>query len=96
MQKKFILFVYVIFMFLMMNACNNRDPFDSVVSGDFVYTRWSMAEGEVAIIGLSNEGINKETLIFPSTLDGYRVTQIGDKFGLKDSGTLYIEKTIRI
>ncbi len=96
MYKKFLLYVYIIFMLLIISACNNRDPFDSVVSGDFVYTRWSMAEGEIAIIGLSDEGINKETLIFPSTLDGYRVTQIGDKFGLKDSGTLFIEKALNI
>jgi len=53
------------------------------VSGDFVYTKWECDEGEVRIIGLSEEGQKKETLIFPAMIDGYVVYSIGVRFGFK-------------
>lgn len=40
---------------------------------------------EITIIGLSDEGKQKDTLIFPVILDGFKVTQIGSTFGLKDN-----------
>ena len=53
------------------------------VSGDFVYTKWECDEGEVRIIGLSEEGQKKENLIFPAMIDGYVVHSIGVRFGFK-------------
>lgn len=52
-------------------------------SGDFIYTTWECEEGQVNIIGLSEEGQKKETLIFPAMIDGYVVYSIGVHFGFK-------------
>jgi hypothetical protein len=93
---KKILILLVTVLILSLVACSAVDPYDSVISGDFVYTQWDMSEGEIAIIGLSDEGKEKDTLIFPSILDGFRVTQIGSKFGLKDTGVLEIEIATKI
>ncbi|MCV2231969.1 InlB B-repeat-containing protein [Paracholeplasma manati] len=94
MKKILILFVTVLMLSLV--GCSDGDPYDSIVSGDFIYTKWSMSEGEIAIIGLSDEGKQKDTLIFPFMLDGFKVTQIGSTFGLKDSGPLIIESANNI
>ena len=94
MKKILILLVTVLILSLV--ACSDGDPYDSVISGDFVYTQWDMSEGEIAIIGLSDEGKEKDTLIFPSILDGFRVTQIGSTFGLNNSGPLRIERANNI
>lgn len=96
MRKKFLVFIFITLIVFQINACNNGDSFESVVSGDFIYSKWSMAEEEVSIIGLSDEGLEKETLVFPATIDGYKVTQIGNMAGLKDSGPLYIKNAINI
>ena len=88
---KKILILFVTVLMLSLAACSDGDPYDSIISGDFIYTKWSMTEGEIAIIGLSDEGKQKETLIFPFMLDGLKVTHIGSKFGLKDSGLLEID-----
>lgn len=95
-MKKCLLFFLVSALILSLVACSDGDPYNSVVSGDFIYTEWDMSEGEIAIIGLSDEGKEKEILIFPATLDGLKVTQIGSKFGLKDSGILEIEIATKI
>jgi|JTFN01.1.fsa_nt_gb hypothetical protein len=93
--KKIMIFIVFVLM-LSLVACSDGDPYDSVVSGDFIYTKWSMTEGEIAIIELSDEGKQKETLIFPFMLDGLKVTHIGSKFGLKDSGILEIDNARNI
>ncbi|HAX03496.1 MAG: hypothetical protein A2Y45_09970 [Tenericutes bacterium GWC2_34_14] len=95
-MKKCLLFLLVTVLILSLVACSDGDPYDSVVSGDFVYTQWDMSEAEIAIIGLSDEGKVKDTLIFPSILDGFRVTQIGSTFGLNNSGPLRIERANNI
>lgn len=94
-MKKILIFIVSVLM-LSLVACSDGDPYDSVVSGDFIYTEWSMPDGEIAIIGLSDEGELKDTLIFPVMLDGLKVTQIGSYFGLKDSGLLEIDNARNI
>jgi hypothetical protein len=72
----------------------NSDPYDSVISGDFIYAsnihRFSGEEGDIAIIGLSEEGKKKETLVFPNYLDGHRVVAFGAEFVLNYSGPIEI------
>ena len=75
---------------LLVKYIRNRDQFNRVASGDFVYSTISSDEGHCRIIGLSEEGSKKEVLVFPAILDGYIVDGLGAQFWLKDSGEIVI------
>lgn len=64
------------FLSIMCISCT-RNYFTIITSGDFVYTTSSTAEGYCKIIGLSSEGREKEVIVFPSIIDGYKVAGIG-------------------
>lgn len=60
------------------------DPWKSVTIGDFVYStnqKGDSGDGyDYAIIGLSEEGKQKDTLVFPSFADGHKIVSIGADF----------------
>lgn len=101
LSRKIICFVFIMFMMIVVSSCHfNNDPYDSVESGDFIYAAntfcFNGKEGEVAIIGLSEQGKEKEVLVFPNMIDGYRVIAYGAKFGYRDTGPIVIEKAKKV
>ncbi len=81
------IFIFIPLMFyLVMNVIFGSldrliDVFESSytrqVSGDFIYTTYSQDSGYASIIGLSNEGKLKDTIVFPTTIEDYVVSGIG-------------------
>ena len=71
-------------------SLKREDKFNSVVSGDFVYTIMFTDKGHCRIIGLSEEGNKKEVLVFPSMLDGYIVDGLGARYWKKSSKEIAI------
>ena len=65
--------------FMLKSCFPNGDVFRSKVCGDFVYSHASVSDpsNNVAIIGLSEEGKKKETIIFPTSLNSYNVKKVG-------------------
>lgn len=93
-MEKIFIFCLVIIVTLSLSSCKfDGDSFDSIVSGDFIYSKVGVkGDNNIAIIGLSDEGKTKETLVFPATIDGYKVIQLGSNLGFKNSGTIVIDK----
>ncbi|WP_162849140.1 InlB B-repeat-containing protein [Haploplasma axanthum] len=87
-MKKIVLAIIILFISVTLISCSGKHyPYES---GDFLYSKIGVANPDVniAIIGLSEEGKKKETLIFPTILDGFYVTKIGTIFA---SGSKPIE-----
>lgn len=61
---------------LVLRSCNPNKNFERrlVINGDFVYAKFG---DEASIMGISEEGKKKDTLVFQTKLDEYRVTSIG-------------------
>lgn len=61
---------------LLLRSCNPKRIFELelVTSGDFIYTE---SGKKASIMGISEEGKKKDTLVFQTKLDEYRVTSIG-------------------
>lgn len=89
-MRKILSVFFIVYFLLFLTACNLYDPFRSVVSGDFVYSKVGVSDPEhnVAIIGLSDEGKMKETIVFPTTIDGYIVSEIGTQLIKRPSGSI--------
>lgn len=64
---------------LLLRSCNPKRIFELelVTSGDFIYTE---SGKKASIMGISEEGKKKDTLVFQTKLDEYRVTSIGTQF----------------
>lgn len=97
MLKRYILIMMLIVMipltYASIKICKSlkrEDKFNSVVSGDFVYTIMFTDKGHCRIIGLSEEGNKKEVLVFPSMLDGYIVDGLGARYWKKSSKEIAI------
>ena len=97
MLKRYILIMMLIVMipltYASIKICKSlkrEDKFNSVVSGDFVYTIMFTDKGHCRIIGLSEEGNKKEVLVFPSMLDGYIVDGLGARYWKKSSKEITI------
>ena len=96
MKKMFIVFMSLMFI-MFLSGCKNFDPFQSVISGDFMYTHRDSEEGHCRIIGLSEEGKKKETIVFPSVIDGYIVDGVGASWAYgKSSGEIIITNAKKI
>ncbi len=91
LMKLFLVLGIILFTSLISSCRCNKDPYDSIISGDFIYTTRSCEKGYVKIIGLSEKGQKKETIVFPSVIDGYKVFSLGCH-----NGTLNQEKQIFI
>lgn len=90
MKKVLSVFIVLLFSIFITSCASKDDPFRSVVSGDFVYSKVGVSDPEhnVAIIGLSDEGKMKETIVFPTTIDGYIVSEIGTQLIKRPSGSI--------
>lgn len=90
MKKLFMVFTSLMLITCLV-GCINYDPFKSVISGDFMYTHSDSDEGHCRIIGLSEEGKQKETIVFPAVIDGYIVDGLGASWTYgKSSGEIII------
>lgn len=88
-------------MFNLVVSCKlNNDSFKSIEIGDFIcatnITTFDGENDDVAIIGLSEEGKQKEVLIFPNMLDGHKVVKIGAQYVLKSSGPIESEMAKKV
>lgn len=98
MKKIFVIFTSLMLIICLV-GCQNLDPFKSITSGDFIYTYSGndIDEGHCRIIGLSDEGKQKEVIIFPSLLDGYIVDGLGASYALgRTSGDIIITNAEKI
>ncbi len=91
----FNIFLLVCFLLTGCKKCNN-DVFDSITSGDFIYSTKNCNKGSCRIINLSIEGEKKEILVFPSIIDGYIVDCIGSKHNFKLSEPIVITNAKKI
>lgn len=89
-MKKITIFLFLTVILLFLVSCNLDDPFRQTVSGDFIYSKVGVSNPDknVAIIGLSEEGKTKETIVFPTTIDGYNVSKIGTSLVKRSSGPI--------
>lgn len=97
MRKILIVFLLMVFV-IFLTSCNLDDQFKSVISGDFIYSNIGVSDPDnnVAIIGLSDEGQTKETIVFPTTIDGYRVSKIGTQDIKRPSGPIVFSQAKNI
>ena len=100
-MRKVLNVIILLFVVLIISSCRfNPDPFDTVVYGDFIYSKYTKGfngeEGDISIIGLSEEGKKKEVLVFPNYLDGHRVVAFGNELGLKPTDPIEITNAKKI
>ena len=98
-MKKIINLIMIFSVVFMLKSCfPNGDVFRSKVCGDFVYSHLAVSDpkNNVAIIGLSEEGKKKETIIFPTSLDGYNVKKVDTYFFKRSSGPIIFTNTKNI
>lgn len=96
MKKSLIIFLLILMLSIV--GCN-FDPFKPITSGDFIYTLNGnhTDEGHCRIIGLSEEGKQKDVIIFPSVLDGYIVDGLAADWALgRSSGEIIITNAEKI
>lgn len=104
MKKKVFLkfngFIVLVLLSLCMASCKFKtDPYGAVDSGDFIYATDGFRgddEGWISIIGLSEQGKQKEVLVFPNMIDGHPVIQYGAQFVLKGSEPIEIENAKKV
>ena len=75
MKKLFGFFIMLVTLFSL-SSCSNGGA--THVSGDFQY-KINTKTDEVMLIGFSDEGKEKETIVLPTLIDGKKVTTIGHK-----------------
>ena len=75
-MKKIIMIMYMCLFFMLLSSCSNGGA--THVSGDFQY-KINTKTDEVMLIGFSDEGKEKETIVLPTLIDGKKVTTIGYK-----------------
>ena len=93
--RKLIESIVIVLSIVFISSCRtDYDPYGLVVSGDFIYATnykcFQGKEGEISIVGLSEEGKQKEILIFPNYIDGHKVVAYGARYGYKSTGTIEI------
>ena len=99
--KKLIESIVIALSITFFSSCRtNYDPYGLVVSGDFIYATnykcFQGKEGEISIVGLSEEGKQKEILIFPNYIDGHKVVAYGAEYGYKWTGLIEIPSAKKI
>ena len=96
MKKKIILLIWVFFFCICLNSC--RDPLEAYESGDFlyVYSYDSLNKKCISIMGLSDEGLDKETIVIPTSINNYPVKNFGERFALRTEGQIISDKLINL
>ncbi|VEU80833.1 InlB B-repeat-containing protein [Haploplasma axanthum] len=102
-MKKIILAIIILFISVALISCKGR--YYPRESGDFLYTKLGVTNPDVnlAIVGLSEEGKKKETLIFPTILDGFHAKFIGTRLAsgnkpieIDNAKNIYFPSTINL
>lgn len=75
-MKKLIVFFIMLVNLFSLSSCVTSNGGKTYVSGDFKY-KINSNSGEIMLIGFSDEGKTKETIVLPTMIDGKRVTTIG-------------------
>ena len=75
-MKKIIMIMYMCLFVIFLSSCSNGGT--THISGDFQY-KINTKTDEVMLIGFSDEGKEKETIVLPTLIDGKKVTTIGHK-----------------
>ena len=91
-MKRFnILLLFIVFASFTLTAC--KHPLERRESGDFMYCFEldSMSKNCVTIMELSEQGKQKETIVFPTEIDGLLVKSFGGEFGLRTEGKIESE-----
>lgn len=96
-MKKIFLFFSNLLALLSLCSCkfvedmfSYENLFEPVECGDFIYTTSMLRDGYCKLIGISEEGAKKETLVFPAILDDFLVDNIGHQVGYHSSYTVLI------
>ncbi len=70
-MKKIMILSLIVSIFSLVGCFNHEQVFESD------YFTYSIYSNEVVILGLTNLGMEQETLIIPKEIDGYEVTSLG-------------------
>ena len=74
-SKAIILFLSILLVIFTLTSCMNKDSFKK--SGYFTYTSDYNNSKCYSIVGLTKEGEQQETLVFPSQINGRKVVGVG-------------------
>ena len=74
-SKAIILFLSILLVIFTLTSCMNKDSFKK--SGYFTYTSDYNNSKCYSIVGLTEEGEQQETLVFPSQINGRKVVGVG-------------------
>lgn len=89
MKKIIIMSLCMICFYCVLSGCN-RDPLERGKQGDYLYrvTNDNMNKQCITIMELSEQGKQKETIVFPTDINGILVKAFGDEFGFRTEGTI--------
>lgn len=92
-MKKFILIALFIICFCFLLSGCSSDPLARSEYGDYLYriTNDSMNDNCITIMELSEQGKQKDTIVFPTEINGILVKAFGDEFGLRTEGKIKSE-----
>lgn len=75
-MKKIIKIVFILIIVFTLSSCVTSNGGKTYVSGDFKY-KINSNSGEIMLIGFSDEGKTKETIVLPTMIGKRKVTTIG-------------------
>lgn len=92
-MKKFILIALFIICFCCLLSGCSSDPLARSEYGDYLYriTNDSMNDNCITIMELSEQGKQKDTIVFPTEINGILVKAFGDEFGFRIEGMIESE-----
>lgn len=92
MKKIMIMSLFIICFCCALSGCGS-DPLERSEYGDYLYrvTNDSMRKHCITIMELSEQGKQKETIVFPTEINGVLVKAFGDEFGFRIEGKIESE-----
>ena len=90
-MKRIFSFILIFISVLMLSSCIFGEEDDGTITiGDFVYMPLEGEDNKLRIVGISEEGREKATIVFPSIVDGYYIDGISDKIWTSKSKLTYV------
>ena len=92
-MKRFIIISLFMMCFCCVLSGCSSDPLERSEYGDYLYrvTNDSMRKHCITIMELSEQGKQKETIVFPTEINGVLVKAFGDEFGFRIEGRIESE-----
>ena len=92
-MKRFIIISLFMMCFCCVLSGCGSDPLERSEYGDYLYrvTNDSMRKHCITIMELSEQGKQKETIVFPTEINGVLVKAFGDEFGFRIEGVIESE-----